>query len=86
MTNDNFNKLDGFQNGLVTVYCPHSYNISGNIYLVPPHYVEKLDARATDVMKYCVSGGIAQLPKYVVPPKEPGAADNKDGSPNSLPV
>ena len=35
ITNDNFEKLPHLNEGLITVYCPHSYNISGNVYLVP---------------------------------------------------
>lgn len=61
VTNNNFNKLEEFNEGLITVYCPHSYNISGNVYLVPPHYVTKLNAKATDVMKYTVSGGVTRI-------------------------
>lgn len=63
VTNDNFEKLPHLNEGLITVYCPHSYNISGNVYLVPPHYVKPLDAKAADVMKYTVSGGVTQIDK-----------------------
>lgn len=47
--------------GLVAVYCPHSYNISGNLYFVPAHYVEKVPYSSGDVMKYAMSGGVTRL-------------------------
>lgn len=47
----------------VTVYCPHSYNFSGNIYLVPRDSITPLDINSTDVMKYVVSAGVTRLNK-----------------------
>lgn len=49
------------QDRLVTVYCPHSYNISGNLYLVPSSYVTRLPYASGDVMKYAMSGGVTSL-------------------------
>lgn len=46
---------------MVAVYCPHSYNFSGNLYLVPSQNVTSLDFNSTDVMKYIVSGGITNM-------------------------
>lgn len=46
---------------MVSVYCPHSYNISGNLYIVPAHTVTPLDVEAAEVMKYAMSGGITNL-------------------------
>lgn len=48
----------------VSVYCPHSYNFSGNLYIVPKEHVTPLDVNATDTMKYVVSGGITNLPNH----------------------
>lgn len=48
---------------MVSVYCPHSYNFSGNLYLVPKENITPLDLNSTDVMKYVVSGGITNLPE-----------------------
>ncbi len=48
-------------NHLVAVYCPHSYNFSGNLYLLPPDKVKPVDANATDVMKFIVSAGVTNL-------------------------
>lgn len=45
--------------GKVAVYLPHSYNFSGNLYLVPRERVTLLDLPAADVMKFAVSGGVS---------------------------
>lgn len=56
---------------LIAVYCPHSYNISGNLYLVPSSYVEKVPFSSGDVMKYAMSGGITRLE-----PRDPNSDTN----------
>ncbi|MFN8276845.1 MAG: DUF502 domain-containing protein [Chitinophagales bacterium] len=46
----------------VAVYFPHSYNFSGNLYLVNKEQVQPLhDVRSADVMKYIVSGGVMEI-------------------------
>ncbi|MFN8309469.1 MAG: DUF502 domain-containing protein [Chitinophagales bacterium] len=46
----------------VAVYFPHSYNFSGNLYLVNKDQVQPLqDVRSADVMKYIVSGGVMEI-------------------------
>lgn len=45
----------------VAVYLPHAFNWSGNLYIVPAANVTPLDARAADVMKFVVSGGVSQV-------------------------
>lgn len=45
----------------VAVYLPHAFNWSGNLYIVPASNVTPLDARAADVMKFVVSGGVSQV-------------------------
>ncbi len=60
VTNENFRHLNQ-DNDLITVYIPHSYNISGNVYLVPARYVEPLNVNASDLMKYTVSGGVTEI-------------------------
>jgi uncharacterized membrane protein len=69
ITNDNFADL-GKNNDLITVYMPHSYNISGNVYLVPASYVEPVDVVPADLMKYTVSGGVTEVRKREKPPLE----------------
>lgn len=46
---------------LVAVYCPHSYNFSGNLFLVHRSKIEALPHNAADTMKYIVSAGVTQL-------------------------
>lgn len=50
-------KLDG----LVAVYLPHSYNFSGNLFLVSADKIKPFDGDPTDVMKFIVSGGVTHL-------------------------
>lgn len=46
---------------MVAVYLPHSYNVSGNVYLVPSDRVTPLDISSTEIMKFVVSGGVADI-------------------------
>lgn len=46
---------------LVTVYLPHSFAISGQLFLMPPDYIQPIEGRPTDIMKYIVAGGITSL-------------------------
>lgn len=51
----------GVQGDKVAVYLPHSFAWSGNLYIVPAENVTLLDAKAGDVMKFIVSGGVAEV-------------------------
>ena len=47
---------------LVAVYFPHSYNFSGNLYLVPKENITILSSfEATDALKFIVSGGLTEI-------------------------
>ena len=46
---------------MVAIYFPHSYNFSGELYLVPAERVEKLDLSPTEVMKFIVSAGVTRI-------------------------
>jgi len=47
---------------LVSVYLPHSYNFSGNLFLLPRRHIRRLNGiNSTDLMKYIVSGGVTKL-------------------------
>jgi len=46
---------------MIAVYCPHSYNFSGNLFIVPAKNVSVIDRNSTDVMKYIVSGGVTNI-------------------------
>lgn len=45
----------------VAVYTPWSYNLSGILYLVNANQVQVLDAKASDVMKFVMSGGVTEI-------------------------
>ncbi|HYW31728.1 MAG TPA: DUF502 domain-containing protein [Gemmatimonas sp.] len=45
----------------VSVYCPHSYNFSGQLYVIPASLVTPLDDASADVMAFVVSGGVSGL-------------------------
>lgn len=51
----------GMGSDMVAVYLPHAFAWSGNLVIVPRSNVTALDARATDVMKFAVSGGVSQV-------------------------
>ncbi len=55
----------GIDGERVAVYLPHSFNFSGNLYIVPASSVTIIDAKAADVMKFIVSGGAVDLEKEV---------------------
>ncbi len=46
---------------LAAVYFPHSYNFSGELYLVPNDRIEKIDLPPAEVMKFVVSGGVTNF-------------------------
>jgi uncharacterized membrane protein len=41
----------------VAVYFPHSYNFSGELFIVPIEHVRPIDVSSADIMKFIVSGG-----------------------------
>jgi uncharacterized membrane protein len=47
--------------GSIAVYVPHSYNFSGDLFILPKDSVTPLDIASTEVMKFIVSGGVAGL-------------------------
>lgn len=47
----------------VAVYFPHSYNISGNLVIMPKEKITLLNASSSEVMKFIVSGGVSGLTK-----------------------
>jgi uncharacterized membrane protein len=51
------NMKDLFMKDKVVVYFPHSYNFSGEMFIVPKDQVTLLDIPATEAMKFIVSGG-----------------------------
>lgn len=43
----------------VAVYFPHSYNFSGELFIVPKEQVRPVDLNPAEVMKFIVSAGVA---------------------------
>ena len=52
----------------VAVYFPHSYNFSGELFIVPRERVRVVDIPAQEAMKFIVSGGLIHLREQ----REPG--------------
>ncbi len=52
----------GIDQQKVAVYLPHSYNFSGNLFIVPAKNVKPLDASPMEVMKFIVSAGVTSVP------------------------
>lgn len=50
---------------LTAVYFPHSYNFSGELYLVPKDRVFPVDLPPAEVMKFVVSGGVTRFENKV---------------------
>ena len=45
----------------VAVYFPHSYNFSGEMFIVPKEQVRAVNMNPGEVMKFIVSGGVSEL-------------------------
>jgi uncharacterized membrane protein len=43
----------------VAVYFPHSYNFSGELFIVPKEHVRQIDINSAEVMKFIVSAGVS---------------------------
>lgn len=60
MTQDNSSRLE--LSGHVVVYVPHSYAVSGVVYIVPIDKVKILsNISSTEAMKFALSGGVAHI-------------------------
>ncbi len=51
----------GISSGKVAVYLPHSYNFSGNLFIVPVENITPLDAPPSEVMKFIVTAGVTSI-------------------------
>lgn len=54
-------KLTGIADELCAVYLPHSYNFSGNLFLIEASRIKPIEASTEDVMKFIVSGGVTRI-------------------------
>lgn len=60
---------------LAAVYFPHSYNFSGELYLVSRERIERVNLSPADVMKFIVSGGVTQFGNTELQKTEPAKND-----------
>lgn len=44
---------------MISVYVPHSYNFSGDLFIVPKENVRELHVSGSEIMKFIVSGGVS---------------------------
>jgi len=51
----------GIDEHKVAVYFPHSYNFSGEMFIVPASQVTPVDIPAAEIMKFIVSAGVIQI-------------------------
>jgi uncharacterized membrane protein len=47
----------------IAVYLPHSYNFSGELFIVPVQNVTPIEMSSAEVMKFIISGGVSELKK-----------------------
>jgi len=60
--------------GHVAVYLPQSYNVAGNLLLVPSNRVEAVHAPTSEIVTFLVSGGISGLGVgHSLPPPPPSS-------------
>jgi len=57
----------GIEKGKIAVYLPHSYNFSGNLFIVPAENVRPINASPTEVMKFIVTAGVTSIPHSRTP-------------------
>ncbi|MFO8235683.1 MAG: DUF502 domain-containing protein [Bacteroidales bacterium] len=48
----------GIEGEKAAVYFPHSYNFSGELFIVPCEHIKKIEGSPSEIMKFIVSGGI----------------------------
>lgn len=59
LTEEDLSKID--EKDKVAVYFPHSYNFSGELFIVPKEHVRIIDLNPAIVMKFIVSGGVSDI-------------------------
>ena len=60
ITQSNLTKL-GITEDMVAVYLPHSYNFSGDLFVIPRKCISPFKGSASEIMKFVVSGGITDV-------------------------
>ncbi|MDD3721071.1 MAG: DUF502 domain-containing protein [Lutibacter sp.] len=56
ITEENLSLLD--EEDKVAVYFPHSYNFSGELFIVPKANIKPININSSDVMKFIISAGL----------------------------
>lgn len=56
----------GIPKNKVAVYLPHSYNFSGNLFIVPIENVTPINAAPAEVMKFIVTAGVTTIDQKAV--------------------
>lgn len=51
----------GISEGKSAVYLPHSYNFSGNLFIVSNELISPVNAQSDEIMKFIVSGGVTKI-------------------------
>lgn len=57
LTEEDLTKLN--EKEKVAVYFPHSYNFSGELFIVPRSQIKTIDISPTEAMKFIISGGVS---------------------------
>jgi uncharacterized membrane protein len=57
LTEEDMSKIS--EKDMAAVYFPHSYNFSGELFIVPKENIKPLDMNPGEVMKFIVSAGVA---------------------------
>jgi uncharacterized membrane protein len=70
LTAEDLSKID--EKDKVAVYFPHSYNFSGELFIVPKTQVRPIDINPAVVMKFIISGGVSDIYEK----QETGNSDN----------
>lgn len=60
VTNEQVESLN-ITKGKVLVYMPHSYAISGQLFVVEKKNITKIDKSSSEVMKLIISGGVTEI-------------------------
>jgi uncharacterized membrane protein len=63
ITDDDLHEI-GLGPEYIAVYLPASYSIAGRLLIVPKTNVSRMEANAGDVMKFVVSGGVAEVDEH----------------------
>jgi uncharacterized membrane protein len=77
ITQHDLTKL-GIEKEKVAVYLPHSYNFSGNLFIVPAANVRPIQASPSEVMKFIVTAGVTSIPEPIHPEMSSGNNRQED--------